>query len=358
MWVRRAGEVAGPLVLALYLASLVAETPERVPRLVLVAGVLVGIGQGLALYWRRAHPRLVMAIALAGGLVVQVIAPYGLIPLAGMVALWTLAAAQPPAISLPALAALLGVTAAAAARGAQAGDVGFVMVLVVVVWALGEATRNRLAASERAAAQAVAEEQARLARELHDVLAHSVSVMVLQAAAADDVFDARPDRARTALQEIESVGRQAMSELRWLLAATGPGEGAARQPSPDLSRLDELAGTVRAAAGLRVDVQRHGDCAAIPAGVSLSAYRIVQEALTNTVRHAHASAVQIKISAEPNALEVAVLDDGRGGTYTEGRGLIGMRERAVLLGGTLRVGPREGGGFGVWARIPLRDSET
>jgi signal transduction histidine kinase len=353
--VRRAVEVAGPLVMALFLASLVVESPDPVPLPVRWLGILAGVGQGLALYWRRRHPRAVMAITIAGGLLVQIIAPYGVFPFAGMVALWTLAAAQPPKVSLPALLALLGVTAAGW-RGAPPGDVGFVMVLVVVVWALGEATRNRLVATEQAAAQAAAQEQARLARDLHDVIAHSVSVMVVQAAAAEDIFDSSPEQARGALRSIEATGREAMSELRRLLAAIGPGEDA-RQPAPDLGRLEELAGTVRAA-GLRVDVERAGDAVDIPAGVGLSAYRIVQEALTNTVRHAQASAVRVRVDASPAALEIAVLDDGRGGsgTTTEGRGLLGMRERAALLGGTLRAGPRSEGGFGVWARFPLRES--
>jgi signal transduction histidine kinase len=348
--VPRLVDVLLPALMGLFLLGLVADSPDRVPEWVRTAGMVAGAAQGIALYWRRSYPRTVMAVAIVGGLAVQVIAPYGLLPYAGMVALWTLAAAQPPRVSVPALLALVGVTAASW-RAAKPGDVPFAVVMVLVVWALGEATRNRLAAGEQAARRAAAQEQARLARELHDVIAHSVSVMVVQAAAADDVFETRPERARSALRAIEATGRDALGELRWLLAAMGPA-GAERRPAPDLGRLDELVESVRAA-GLRVDIERDGD-ADIPAGVGLSAYRIVQEALTNAVRHAAASSVRVRVATTPAAVEVAVLDDGRGGQPNgTGRGLAGMRERATLLGGTFDAGPRPGGGFGVRARIPL-----
>ena len=234
------------------------------------------------------------------------------------------------------------------------------MAFPVVVWALGEAARNRRAAIVEASRRAVGEEQARIARELHDVIAHSVSVIVVQAAAADDVFDERPDQARAALRSIESAGREALAELRRLLGAVGqPADGRAAAPAqPGLDRLD---GARRAAARGRrsrwpVDARRAA-AAPLPAGVDLSAYRIVQEALTNTLRHAGATGRRGRCALAGGAIEVEVVDDGRGAGRRRreraGAGIAGMRERAAMLGGTLEAGPRPGGGFRVHARLPL-----
>jgi signal transduction histidine kinase len=215
------------------------------------------------------------------------------------------------------------------------------MAFPVVVWAIAEALRNRREAIAEAERRAAGEEQARLTRELHDVIAHSLSVIVVQASAADDVFEARPDQARTALRSIEGAGREALGELRRLLAGEQPG----------LDRLGELAEPLRAA-GLEVAIQVD---AGASAGVEGSAYRIVQEALTNTLRHAGASRAEVLVRADEGVLELDVRDDGRGGAFDAGagRGIAGMRERAALLGGTLEAGPLDGGGFRVYARLPL-----
>lgn len=390
-------EMLVPVGTGLFLAALVLDvhTPP-IPAALELVGVLVGLGQGVALFWRRTHPRIVMAITAGGSLVVLDVAPDALFPYAAMFALWSLAAAEPPRISLPGLAATLAVTLPAWPTAAP-GEIPFVLVVVVAVWALGEATRNRLAASEQRARRAVDAEHARLARELHDVIAHSVSVMVVQAAAADDIFDTDPARARGALHAIEASGRDAMAELRRLLAALGPapesvvarparpgsrpaavdpGPAASeRRPAPGLDRLDDLVGPVRAL-GLAVDLRHERVTAApVPAGVGLSAYRIVQEALTNTVRHARARRVEVVVRADDTAVEVSVVDDGQGCTGVRGctgrqgctgvqgcadgpvngggRGIAGMRERAALLGGSLDAGPRPEGGFGVRAVLPL-----
>jgi signal transduction histidine kinase len=323
-----------------------------------IVGVVVGAGQGAALWWRRSHPELVMAIAVAGGAASVVLAPEGLFPYAGLVALGSLAAARPPRRSLPALAALLGVTALNYPIHPD-GDVTFAMAFPVLVWALGEATRNRRAAIAEAARRAVGDEQARIARELHDVVAHTVSVIVVQAAAADEIFAERPDQARAALRSIEAAGRDALAELRRLLVAVRAGEGGQPgQPQPGLDRLGELAASLRAA-GLDVALRREAAAAApaLPAGVDLSAYRIVQEALTNTVRHADARRAEVTVRAADGVLEIDVRDDGCGTSTRRaqgaGRGIAGMRERAAMLGGTLDAGPLPGGGFRVHARLPL-----
>jgi signal transduction histidine kinase len=203
--------------------------------------------------------------------------------------------------------------------------------------------------------RAVAEEQARIARELHDVIAHNVSVMVVQAAAARDVFDVNPAKARAALEAIETAGREAMTELRRLLARVRPEDGEVRLPQPGLARLDGLIEQVRAA-GLPVELRIDGQPSTLSPTMELSAYRIIQEALTNTLRHAHASHAAVTVRYHPDHLVVEVNDDGLGDAApgaNSGRGLIGMRERAALFGGSLHAGPRKGGGFVVHAHLPL-----
>ncbi|MFT2018308.1 sensor histidine kinase [Streptomyces sp. 796.1] len=433
-WPRRLIDLALPLLLGCFLATLMAASFDGAWPLAPL-WLLAGFAQGGALWWRRSRPVQVMVVALAGGVVVHLVAPEGVFPYAGLVAVGSLAAARPPLISLCGLAGLLGVTALNFRTGPSA-DAQFAMAVAVVPWALGEAVRHRRTAIAEATRRAIGEEQARIARELHDVIAHSVSVIVVQAAAADDVFDDRPDQARAALQSIESAGRIALGELRRLLAAVRPGETEEpRRPQPGLDRLAELAEPLRAA-GLRVTLRREdaagdagvaGGAAAapgapgrgrpLPAGVELSAYRIVQEALTNTLRHSGASEVVVTVRITAGTLELEVRDDGRTtqpahltaptGTPTTdappadasptrprpgapspgapgpaetaatgsksapapqpqpqsqprprtspggGFGLVGMRERATMLGGTLEAGPLPEGGFRVWARLPL-----
>ncbi|MFB9679340.1 sensor histidine kinase [Streptosporangium vulgare] len=386
---RLVADVAVSLVVGLYLVALVMD--EVVPRAgpLVILGMIAGAAQGVALWWRRSHPVPVMVIALAGGALVHFLAPQGIFPFAGLVALGSLAAVRPPRVSLPALAALLALTALNFLT-ASSEEAQFAMVFPVVAWALGEVVRNRRVAIDQESRRAVSEEQARIARELHDVIAHSVSVIVVQAAAADDVFDERPDQARAALRSIEAAGRDALGELRRLLAVVRPGEGEESTPGPGLDRLGELVEPFRAA-GLRVAVRSEGIGAdgALPSGIDLSAYRIVQEALTNTLRHAGARRAEVTVRAAAGVLELDILDDGRGSGGGDtpgiegsgdggaghgtagmrdggaghgiagmrdggaGHGIAGMRERAAMLGGTLDAGPLPGGGFRVRARLPL-----
>ncbi len=360
---KTAADVALPFLVALFLFGTVDESPG-ISETGRIIGMVAAVVQGAALWWRRSHPQIVTVIALAGGYVIWNVAPDGIIPVAGLVAVFTLAANRVPRISLLGLAGLVAITALNF-RTASDEEATFVMVFPFVAWVLGEASRRAVADASR---RAVAEERARIARELHDVIAHSVSVIVIQAAAADDVFDEHPDQAREALRSIEGAGREALAELRRLLAAVRPddgdGDGDPLRPLPGLDRLDELAGSMRAA-GLDVTVDRAGlDAAPLPAGVDLSAYRIVQEALTNTLRHAAASRADVSVRSADGLLELDIRDDGRGpGAGTSagvggagsgaGRGIAGMRERAAMLGGTLDAGPLPGGGFRVHARLPL-----
>ena len=213
--------------------------------------------------------------------------------------------------------------------------------------------REREHASE--AARAVAEEQARIGRELHDVIAHSLSVIVVQAGAANDIFDSRPDRAREALQQIETTGRAALDELRRLLG-TVRGADTEFAPPPGLDRLDALVSQVRAA-GLEIALSLDGTRRPLPTALDLSAYRIVQEALTNTLKHADASHAAIQLRFADDALDITIRDDGQGNGNSNGTGsgLIGMRERVLAYGGTLEAGPGQRGGFTVHATFPLEN---
>jgi signal transduction histidine kinase len=223
------------------------------------------------------------------------------------------------------------------------------LVFLAAAWVLGDNARARRERQEDRARQAVADERARIARELHDVVTHNVSVMVVQAAAGNDVFDERPDQAREALKAIEDTGRRALGELRRLLDVVSDGNA----PQPGLDRLDELVESVRRA-GVGVELRVEGTPRELPPALDVSAYRIVQEALTNTLRHARATRATVRVRYEPAEVAVEVADDGIGASSTEGgRGLIGMRERVALFGGELRAGPRSGGGFEVRARMPV-----
>jgi signal transduction histidine kinase len=210
----------------------------------------------------------------------------------------------------------------------------------------------RSAALQRQAAQAVAAERARIARELHDIVAHHLSVVVLHAAGARAAGGADPQT----LAEIEQSGRQALTETRRLFGVLrDPGAEADRVPQPGIGELPALAGSLRAA-GLEVSLSIDGDHAALPPAVNVSAYRIVQEALTNVLKHAGPARAEVTVGCADSAVTIEVTDDGAGNpappALTGGQGLTGMRERVAVFGGDLRAGPRPCGGFTVCARLP------
>ena len=211
---------------------------------------------------------------------------------------------------------------------------------------------------EEKAQLAVAEERGRIARELHDVIAHGVSVIVAQARAGPHLVN-EPERVASVFRAIESSGRDALVELRRLLGILrSEDEQLAIGPQPGLDSLQSLIEQARAS-GLPVRLRVEGDPVHLPAGVDLSAYRIVQEALTNVVKHASATSAEVVLCFGARALELDVLDDGLGAAASVnggGHGLIGMRERVALYGGTIETGPRIGGGYAVHARLPLGDT--
>ena len=213
----------------------------------------------------------------------------------------------------------------------------------------------QLAREQQEHFQAAAVERQRLARELHDVIAHSVSVMTVQSTAARRVIDSDPGRAATALEAIERTGRDAMAEMRRMVSVLRPepATGELLTPQPDLDGLEGLVEQMEAA-GLHVRVRVEGERRRVPVAVGVSAYRIVQEALTNTLKHAGPVDAEVVLRYGPRALEIECTDTGRGGVEANGgHGLIGMRERATLLGGEVTAGRAAGGGFRVLARLPL-----
>jgi signal transduction histidine kinase len=372
-WLRRAGFVA------------VAFAPAA---LALMGGAFRGRSLGdAALYallvtppllLRRRWPAAVLAWVLAVSLA---LGPLAL--LAAMLALYSLALDDRRLVLLVAavatVAALVAATALHGGRATLDGTVGSLMAVGVAVAAgrwqgtrarYVEQLRDRAARLEREqellAGRAVAEERVRIARELHDVVGHSVSLIVVQAQ-AQALAAGEPDHDRATLLSLADSGRRAMTELHRMLGVLRIGEcedGAERAPQPGVDDLDALVADARAA-GLDASLSLEGARRPLPPAVELSAYRIVQEALTNVVRHAGAARADVVVRFAPRQLELRVEDDG--GTRPEpadvaaasrgGHGLIGMRERVALFGGSLDAGPRrDGAGFLVQAVLPLGDA--
>jgi signal transduction histidine kinase len=347
--------------------ALAVRTVDEVP----VAALLVFAVGSAALYWRRRAPLVVVGVALAAW-AATIGSGYADLGGAAIIALYSVGRYAPDARS-----GLLGVAAAivvAAVDGlfdsAPWGEAAFAGVVMFVAWDVGRLVRLRaeravgLAREQAAEARRVViEERARIARELHDVVAHRVSLMTVQAGAAKAVAAEDPEGARRAMAAVEEAGRQALDELRHLLGVLRPeadldGLG----PQPGLADLPRLVEQLRAA-GLEVALATDGVPAELPARVDLFAYRIVQEALTNVLKHAGPGAhTEVRLGTDSSGIVVEVVDDGRGATAmpaagaaeegARGHGLVGMRERALLLGGTLDAAPRPGGGFRVVAHLP------
>jgi signal transduction histidine kinase len=249
-------------------------------------------------------------------------------------------------------------------------DIFWTTLILSLAWifgiALGTRTeqarelRARVEAAEReratAAERATADERARIARELHDVVAHSVSVMVVQASGVRRLLKEEQHREREALMSVEQIGRQALTEMRRMLGVmrTGEEEPPALAPQPGLQHLDRLIAQV-VEAGLPVTLHVEGERPELAAGVDLSAYRIVQEGLTNALEHAKGAHADVTVRYDDSSVRLEVADDrpGANGTDGMGQGLVGMRERVALYGGTLEAGPRDGGGFVLRAVLPV-----
>jgi signal transduction histidine kinase len=340
----------------------------------------VGVLLVAPLAWRRRAPIPAAGVVIVAGLL-EVVAVSTFLPanVAALVMVYSLAAYAPRWAGRAGLAIGLAGAALAAVRyfaltGLQelAVSAGGIGVTVVAAWALGDLRRarmQRLAALEertqllelerdqemRLAATA---ERARIARELHDVVAHSLSVVIAQADGGRYAGRTDPEVATGALEAIAATGRQALTDMRSLLGVLREGGGEEYAPQPDVAAIPGLVDDVRAS-GLDVDLIVEGEPRPMPAGPQLAAYRIVQESLTNVLKHAGpAGRAWVRLQWRPDALELSVLDDGRGASASvatsdgNGQGLRGMRERATLHGGRLEAGPRPGGGFGVHAALP------
>lgn len=290
-------------------------------------------------------------------------------------AIYSVAAHRPRRLSVPltvagAAAMIFMIGSQDASLSSFAWAAGSVPLPTAFFWFVGDQLRQRRTEAaelhakgarlererEEAYQRAAADERARIARELHDVVVHSVSVMVVQAAAAGRVLDTDPERAREAVRSIELSGRDALAEMRRLLGVIRKGapDEAPLAPQPGLEHLGALVEVVHRA-GLDVDVDVDLGGHSVPPGVDLSAYRIVQEALTNTLKHADARHVRVTVRRRDDELEVEVSDDGKSAEQADGRGhgLIGMRERVAFFGGDFSAGRRGEGGFIVRARFPL-----
>jgi signal transduction histidine kinase len=341
--------------------------PSGSPRLVLLGLAVV---HAAPLVLRRRFPVPVLATSVAAGAAYGVFLPAFRLGPALLVALYTVAARCERRTSLAGLTTAgvgLAISAASTSWLTDLGSWATYAGLLVGAWLLGDNVGRRqlaVAAAEARAAeaamaqrelarQAVAQERLRIARELHDVVAHSMSVIALQSGTGRLVIDRRPEEARAALAAIERTSRATLAEMRQLLSVLRQ-DGDPRDPldpAPGLRDLDGLVAQV-ASSGVAVDVRVEGPRRDLPAGLDLSAYRIVQEALTNVLKHARASKASVVIRYGQDALDVEVVDDGTGGASAEGHGTIGMRERATLYGGTFEAGPRPQGGYRVAARLP------
>jgi signal transduction histidine kinase len=274
------------------------------------------------------------------------------------------AATRPRWLSVLTAVTVLPVQVAEAAYYTNGSDVflmsvAFLALAMVAAWTVGNTVRERrdhaATLRSREAAEAVTAERLRIARELHDLVAHSIGIIAIQAGVGSRVMDTQPAEARNALTTIEATSRQTLAELRRTLGALRRAEPgpADLDPAPGLADVDRLVAST-ADAGVRVDVRWWGERRPLPADVELSAFRIIQEAVTNVVRHAGTRDCQVTIDYRDDNLSIEIVDDGRGCVVVgPGFGITGMRERVGLLGGRFSAGPRPGGGFGVAARLPV-----
>jgi signal transduction histidine kinase len=335
-------------------------------------GVLLTLAIVVPLLWRRQRPGLVLVVSGTALLGYDAVGyPSGLAWLACYWAVYSCAChhrrRRDGFWPLAVWVAEIVVHLALPARGDNAGQTALIFLGVTAfVWLRGDAVRSGLAEAARQrelqARQAVADERTRIARELHDVVSQALGVIVMQAGGAGTVPALTERDAKAVLSTIEQTGRQAFAEMRRLVGVLrDDGEAAALVPQPTVGEIPALLARL-ASAGLDVDLEIDGIQREVPAGVELSAYRIVQEALTNTLKHAGAGHATVRLAWSQDHLDVEVSDDGPAAGFTVpqqvradsgGKGLVGMRERVMLFGGELEAGPSPHGGYRVAARLPL-----
>jgi signal transduction histidine kinase len=330
----------------------------------------------LPLLARRRFPfgaPVAMGVAAAlTSFVDQTVVPYdGVTFLVGCAALFLVGSLRDRSQAVTGLAVAEGILAVVVYNDPRSGVGNFIVgsIIFTIVWTIAfgvgrksveaDEAKGRAARAEREreerARSAVTEERARIARELHDVVGHSVSVMTVQASAVRRLLRPEQQREREALLIVEQTGREALAEMRRMVGVLRrPEEAPALAPQPSLEHLGKLVEQAREA-GLPVDLRVEGEPLPIPAGVDLTAYRLVQEGLTNALKHARAERAQVLVRYTDGDIEVTVSDDGRGAGSGDGggHGLVGMRERVAVYGGELEAGPRPEGGYRLRAKLPL-----
>ncbi|NEA99537.1 sensor histidine kinase [Streptomyces sp. SID13726] len=371
-------------VLVLFAASLQWMFPDEGDDPLSLVGWLLGAATAVPLVWRRRFPYTsAWAVSLATTAMAYYHAPPPDVLYGGLVVLYTMAAQGLPWQRRTMLAGwLLGaVLTMQHKEHSEPFEYAFHITGMICAYGLGVLARVQRAYTaavedrarrlerERAAetARAIAQERSRIARDMHDILAHAVSLMVVQAEAGPVVVRSDPARAEAAFDAIAASGRDAMGQLRRILGVLKEEErrgGAHRLPQPDLAGLPDLVRQVSDSAGLRVELSVRGHPVPLPPDTEVAAYRAAQEALTNTVKHAYASCAQVELDWAEDELTLTVTDDGRGtehsigarpnGTRSSGgHGLIGLRERAAACGGSAETGPGPEGGFRVVVRLPV-----
>jgi signal transduction histidine kinase len=360
-------------LLALGAAGLeVAQTfePERAPPAIAVVLAFVA---GAVLVLRRRAPLPTLAVSLVAmlGVAIAGVTPLAIAPLIGLYTVATSCERRVSHVALVLTVAVAVVTTLVDPSGDRLLYAILAAASSLVAWGLGVYVETRRKDRRREREQreafiererqqlarlAAHEERAAIARELHDIVAHSVSVMLVGVRGARDVLRSDPDIADATLGKVETSAEQSLVELRRILALLRePADGAESRPQPSLAQLDELVAEYRDA-GLPVALERIGTQRSLPGGFELSVYRIVQEALTNVLKHAHPERVVVTLAFHDSRLDLEVIDDGspqRQHAVVPGHGLVGMRERVALLGGELEAGRRAGGGFRVAARLPV-----
>ena len=356
------------------LASQFGGADEEGLREIDAVGVLLGLAVTVPVYWRRRSVVALLVSVVAVTVVAITNYRIGNLALALVVLVYSNGAYATRLRSLLGLAApnvALVVISLSDPPELDAAGVAQQVTILSGAWLAGQVVRARQAtasariaeAEERAeaqrqvAARSVAEERLRLAQELHDVVAHSMSVIAVQAGMGVHVIEDRPDEAKRALEAISQTSRTTLQEMRRLLGVLRDEDGGrSHAPAPGLAELPRLVEEVRSA-GLPVTLNVDGASDGVPHGVELSVYRLVQEGLTNVIKHADRATATVTIRYGHDAVDVEVVDDGRGAAAAAngsagGHGLVGMRERVALWGGTLDVGPRVGGGYRVSAQLP------
>jgi signal transduction histidine kinase len=318
-----------------------------------------------ALAWRRRAPLVALAIGVSlielSNLAAPALGDSGAFSFALLLAIYSAgryARGRALAVSAALVVAAIPLAAIEPGDPVTFTDFAFFALFFGGPWAIGlvvRVRRERERVLEGEAERAVADERTRIARELHDVVSHAISVIVLQARGGRRMLAEDPDETRQALDVIEHAGEQALAEMRRLLGLLRQDDATlSLAPQPSLRRLDEMVAGIRAS-GLPVEVVVEGEPVDLPPGVDVSAYRIVQEALTNTLKHAGPARARVTVTYGADAVDLSIVDDGPGDSAGAGGGygLAGMRERVAIYGGQLETGARPGGGYALRVRLPL-----